>query len=282
MCVSIRTDSLCEHNDVLHCLKIENVKVFRGSTRLRGSNNWGADEAACRTGNPLTELVVENWWQRSVFWWAEPCGWIRGTGGEWSKGGSHDGLKWQQQSFKVWQQSHDWLTAFVAESGWLNGEGENEMTHGQVGGGSRERGEWKDSLTCDSASWAEGRWCHESRARPRPMFETVFQHLLAPNPTTGIIFKETTEKKTWAAVAQEVERVVQNPGGHWTDSLVAPSCMSKHPCARYWTPNCSWWTDQHLAWQPPPSVYESVKYFEPSVEGCGNATKIWFIIFQLC
>ena len=33
-------------------------------------------------------------------------------------------------------------------------------------------------------------------------------------------------------------------------------CILKCPWARYWTPNCSWCAGQHLAWPPPPSVYE--------------------------
>ena len=37
--------------------------------------------------------------------------------------------------------------------------------------------------------------------------------------------------------------------------LIPLVCMSKCPWAR-WTPNCSWCAGWHLAWQPPPSVYE--------------------------
>ena len=33
-------------------------------------------------------------------------------------------------------------------------------------------------------------------------------------------------------------------------------CMLKCPWASYWTTNCSWCAVQHLAWLPPPSVYE--------------------------
>ena len=37
-------------------------------------------------------------------------------------------------------------------------------------------------------------------------------------------------------------------------------CMLKCPCARYWTPNCSWCADLHLAQQPQPSVYACMNY----------------------
>ena len=33
-------------------------------------------------------------------------------------------------------------------------------------------------------------------------------------------------------------------------------CMWKCPWTRYWTPHCSWCAGRHLAWQPPPEVYE--------------------------
>ena len=35
-------------------------------------------------------------------------------------------------------------------------------------------------------------------------------------------------------------------------------CMSKCPGARYWTQNCSRCAGWHLAWQPPPSMYECI------------------------
>ena len=37
-------------------------------------------------------------------------------------------------------------------------------------------------------------------------------------------------------------------------------CMLKCPWARYQMPNCSWYAGRHLAWQPPPSVYECMTY----------------------
>ena len=33
-------------------------------------------------------------------------------------------------------------------------------------------------------------------------------------------------------------------------------CMPKCLWVRYWTPNRSWCAGRHLAWQPPPSMYE--------------------------
>ena len=37
--------------------------------------------------------------------------------------------------------------------------------------------------------------------------------------------------------------------------LIPLVCILKCPWASYWTPNCSWCAGQHLAWQPPPSLY---------------------------
>ena len=49
-------------------------------------------------------------------------------------------------------------------------------------------------------------------------------------------------------------------------------CMSKCPWAKYWTPNCSWCAGRHLAWQPPPSVYE---YMPSCAEGlCQTALSV--------
>ena len=49
----------------------------------------------------------------------------------------------------------------------------------------------------------------------------------------------------------------------WSQNLVTGRllhrflvCMLNCPWARYWTSNCSWCAGRHLAWQPPPSVYE--------------------------
>ena len=33
-------------------------------------------------------------------------------------------------------------------------------------------------------------------------------------------------------------------------------CMSKCPWAISWNPNCLWCAGQHLAWQPPPSLFK--------------------------
>ena len=46
-----------------------------------------------------------------------------------------------------------------------------------------------------------------------------------------------------------------------SSGLIPLVCMSKCSWARYWIPNCSWYAGRHLAWQPPPLVYECIYEF---------------------
>ena len=57
-------------------------------------------------------------------------------------------------------------------------------------------------------------------------------------------------------------------------SLIPLVCMSKCPWIRYRTPNCSWCAGWHLAWQPPPSVCETVTVNMSAGDSCPHCTQL--------
>ena len=67
--------------------------------------------------------------------------------------------------------------------------------------------------------------------------------------TVNIKSNQADNSCTWSRSSLIIGRsLVQFP---WS------ACL-KCAWARYWTPNCSWCAGQHLAWQPPTSVYEGM------------------------
>ena len=65
-----------------------------------------------------------------------------------------------------------------------------------------------------------------------------------------------TTNYQWGGCGSGVESCYREVAG-----LTLLVWMSECPWARCWTPSCSWCAGWHLAWQPPPSVYECMSRF---------------------